>query len=475
MIGAFAIENWLKKRDQQTFRKEVIWIIATLIACIVNPYGLKGLLFPFRIFKNYGVDITENASPLQLWENTLNPMLIALPLLSLLTLTAIGLSLSQFKNPSLKKAIKSTHPAKLIIAAAALISAWIMARNVPLLALCALPVIITASNKIPEIKLNNKIIKKTLLGILYGFPGLLSLFLAIAVINGNFYRIFPSPTGPTPFGFDPVPKRWNYLSNLKKTYPDHQFGPIFSDYNIGSLVEYQLYPQKGYVDNRPEAFPGKFWKKEYFPSMSYLDNFNKTVAKRKIDWAVFSLTSIQPNLIPTLCKNNKWKVIHLDENCIVVMKNSEKNDHILKQLQWDEKKISAFEKDISKRLLLLPIQTWFYQQVDADILIFRLYALICIGEQQRTWPYIWQMHLMYPDYQVVHELMRITAPKDKVPQIKSVYAARAQWPLSAKQVTDWANHLKAQGKEKQALETIRRGRIFFPLSPILNDMEKNQK
>lgn len=472
MIGAFAIENWLKNRSQQTLKNEIIWVLAVVAVCLINPFGMDGLLFPFRIFNNYGVDITENASPLQLWETALNPMLTALPFLSLLTLFALIYHIFIWKRSTSKKALKNIRAANIIIATAALISAWIMARNTPLLAICALPVIITAANKIPKTTLKNKILQKWNKSLLYGAPAICSIILAITVIDGSFYRIFPSPTGPTPFGLDPAPERWNNISNLKQGAPSNVFGPVFCDYNIGSLVEYQIFPDKGYVDNRPEAFPSKFWDEEYFPAMTNLERFTNITKERNINWAVFSLIGVSPGLVQSLCKNKQWVVIHLDENVIVLMKKTESSANIIKNLQWDKKKIDEYERDISLHLLELPQVPWYYRQIATDILVFRLYSLICIGENQRAWPYIWQLHLMYPHYQAVHELMRVTAPPDMVGKIEPVYAARAHWPLSAKQVSDWANHLQARGKIKQALKTIKRGRIFFPLSPVLKEKRK---
>lgn len=471
MIGVFAVENWLKKRNKTTLKKELFWLLGSIAVCIVNPNGIAGLLFPFKIFSNYGVDITENASPLKLWETALNPMLIALPLLSLMTLLAIIFQLYRLKKKPGRKTFKAIRSGNLIISIAALIAAWWMARNVPLLAICSLPVIINGANKLPKIKLKNKLMQNLLKGILYGMPTACSIILIMAIVEGSFYRIFPSPIGPTPFGFDPDPGRWDNLKRLSEGI-DNRNKNVFSDYNIGSLVEYQLYPQKGYIDNRPEAFPGEFWKEEYFPAMSNLDRFKKTIAKRDINLAVFSLTSLQPTDIPTICREAKWAVIHLDENCIVIMKENDSTAAYLQEKSFDKNKIAKFEKDISKRLLELPTLHFYHRQVSADILVFRLYALICIGEYQRAWPYIWQLHKLYPDYQAVHELMRITAPQEISENIEHIYKSRAYWPLSAKQVIDWANHLLVSNKNEQAVKTIKRGRIFFPLSPILKDMEK---
>ena len=50
--------------------------------------------------------------------------------------------------------------------------------------------------------------------------------------------------------------------------------------------------------------------------------------------------------------------------------------------------------------------------MDADVLVYRLYGLICIGRGDRVWPHLMAIHGLYPDYQIVHELMRVTAPRE---------------------------------------------------------------
>ena len=71
-----------------TTRRSVAVILAIVAVSCVGPHGLQRLLYPFAIFTNYGIGITENMSPLQYWQTVLNPMLLALPLMTALVLVS---------------------------------------------------------------------------------------------------------------------------------------------------------------------------------------------------------------------------------------------------------------------------------------------------------------------------------------------------------------------------------------------------
>ncbi|NCC53046.1 MAG: hypothetical protein EOM20_17795, partial [Spartobacteria bacterium] len=95
MVGAYVFSLWLfflarrpRVISAAPWRELLLLVILCLAGC-VNPNGLRGLIYPFTIFSNYGIGITENSSPMELWKTVLNPMLLALLPLSLITLYAI--------------------------------------------------------------------------------------------------------------------------------------------------------------------------------------------------------------------------------------------------------------------------------------------------------------------------------------------------------------------------------------------------
>jgi hypothetical protein len=471
MAAAFALERWLEKRSRNALFWEAAWLGAIVLAGCVNPNGGKGFLYPFSIFTNYGIDITENASPLSYWRSVLNPMLLALPLLSLLGLVGLarGVRMSLRTGSRLPPRL-ANH----LIMLAALAATWKMARSVPLLALTALPVIGAwlqekregASHVEVRVSGVGRIVSAlsltwTILVVA------LNLWLLHGVLEGGYNRVFPSPVGPTPFGFDRE-ERYGRLRALAEQ--GGLRGPVFSDYNLGSLVEYELYPQKGYVDNRPEAFPAAFWREEYVPALALADGWDLICEKRKINAVIVSLPGVREAYVREMMRRPAWVLVHLDELCAVWVRNTEENNLLISRHSFMKYPgLHAYERQLAERLLALPDVPWWRRQVEADRIVYGLYGLVCIGQEPRVWPYLWQLHRMYPDYQVVHELLRVTAPRDQFARIEPALAARARWPLAAKQVLDWASHLAAAGRADDAYRALIRGRFFFPLSPVLRD------
>ena len=261
-------------------------------ACVVglcNPNGLDGLLYPFRILLNYGVQITENLSPWALSRNAVNPMLLALPVLMILTVWALVWGFLAFLREVRASRAGGGDPlsggrlANAIIALGALIASFSMARHTPLLALAGLPVVAHASRLSGAGRRSAWVLPVALVAL-----GL-NVFVGWAVIDGSWSRRFRAPTAPTAFGLD-ISERYEGLRQLAREYS--LLGPVFSDFNIGSLVEYNLYPIPGYVDNRPEAFPMSFWNEEYYPAMASPARCRETLQRRGVNLvAPFSLES----------------------------------------------------------------------------------------------------------------------------------------------------------------------------------------
>ncbi|NCD35212.1 MAG: hypothetical protein EOL87_17580 [Spartobacteria bacterium] len=460
MVGAYVLSCYIvrakKSHDliKALPRKEAVALLLLTGMCCVNPNGVKGLFYPLTIFNNYGVAITENRSPLELWETVVNPMLLALPFLSLIGLYAMVRGVRQ--------PIHALSLTRMIIVVTALISSWMMARSAPLLALTLPPLLggILIPTK-PEF-LPLRIIRH--LAVV-----LLQIGLIYSVLEGAYYRIFPSPIGPTPFGLDDE-SRYMALHQLQeKGLPE----PIFCDYNIGSLVEYNLYPAPSYVDNRPEAFPAAFWENEYIPSLALTERWHQTVAERDIKTVIVSLTGVGEGFVSTMTRNPDWQLVHLDFLCAVWIRNdamaAQQNPALT--LADIEQYRSRIERDITQ----LDSQPFWKRQIVADQLIYEIYSLICIGSPDKAWPLIWQIHLRYPDYQIVHELLRVCAPSYATESIEHILKQQSRFPLAAKQILDYGRVLEQAGRTNEAHRLYRHGRLFFPLNMPLQKLLTTEK
>ena len=295
---------------------------------------------------------------------------------------------------------------------------------------------------------------------------LLLLFLAGTVLNGSYSRIFPSPIGPTPFGLDDESR---YLA-LRDLQAQGLPGPVFNDYNIGSLVEYNLHPQPAYTDNRPEAFPLAFWQDEYIPALNDLGRWHALLESRNIQTVIVSLTGVKEGFTRMMMHDPRWQLVHLDFFCAVWVRKSVDNAPFLDRHTYTYGDLHAYRDQIARRILALDRQPFWRRQVLANQIVFELYSLICIDQPALAWPLLLQMHLRYPDEQALHELFPACAPPEAEPALFDIRKRAARFPLSAKQVADYAQSCLAHDRPADAARALRKGRLFFPLNPVLRDL-----
>jgi len=446
--AAFAFEQLLFSGKFQIssfkFRSRlVVWFVVLVVACILNPNGIAGLLYPFHIFSDYAVAITENDSVLEYWTSVVNPMMLALPFASALALWSVW-------------ANWKTRPANSIIVLTALAASWLMARSVPLLAL-TLPAAMAA---IPATQVSGFRLQVSGLFVL----GAINALLALSILSGSFHRPFPSPIAPMPFGSDDESR---YLA-VKELQAAGLPGEIFTDYNIGSLAEYNLWPElRGYVDNRPEAFPGAFWRTEYTPALALGAEWEEVRARRGINTIIVSLIGVKDPYIRELMRRPEWVLVHLDALLGVWVSNVPAHQDFLRRAAFTTDRLEEFDRSIKDRIAGLEKLPLSRRHIEADRAVYECYALICVGQTPRAWPHIWALHQLYPDYQIVHELMRVSAPPERVEDVKRVMERRARWPVAAKQALDWGHVLESEGHLAEAHAAYRRARFFFPLSSDL--------
>jgi hypothetical protein len=455
MAGAFVVERVWRDPRRDTRLREAGWFAALVAVSCLGPNGVRGFLYPLRIFSNYGLDPIENTSPLGLWASVLNPMLVVLPLFSLATVVAVARLWWPGSTASGRRL------ADAVAALAALVAAWSMARSVPLLALTGLPVIGAA--------LSTPSRRPSSLASVFRSGAVVAAVLLTAVvahgaIDGWYTRVFPTPIYPTPLGFDDE-RRYERLRELVERYG--LAGPVLTDYNAGSLVEYQLHPERGYVDNRPEAFPASFWHDEYPKAMAPGPEWDRLRDLRQWNTAVVSFAV--PNFIQALRRRSDWTLVSVDDVFIVFVRNDARNGSLIEARRYDARRADADAADVAARIDGLARLPWWRRNVEAERALYQLYGLVLVGEAQRAWPGLARLHALYPDYQLVHELMQVAAPASEREELFQVMRRRARWPVSVKQVLDWGSVLVRDGRIEDAKAVLARGRFFFPLSPELRD------
>jgi hypothetical protein len=305
-------EEFLEKAARS---KNLSWaLLLSIFASLISPFGLKGLLYPLQIFKNYGYTIVENKS---VWfvENygivNSNFMLIKVVLV-LMALSFVLLYIVDRKKMSMPYFIFAVFFGFM---------GWLAIRNFTLLGFFALPILAANFENIftPNQK-DNHPAKENGLAVAY-------ILIAIFAVFAN-YQFISLHSNDRGIGLVPGNEAaGEFLKNEKIT------GPIFNNYDIGGYLIWSLpKSEKVFVDNRPEAYPDSFFSETYKPMQENLDVFKKVDERYNFNAIVFTRNDITPwgmNFLKTIKYNSDWAKVFEDNYALVYLKKNEANKGII--------------------------------------------------------------------------------------------------------------------------------------------------
>ncbi len=321
MLNSFQHLNHQEPRSRNKFgmtKKGTILIaifIVSTLATLLNPNGLEGALYPFRVFNNYGYTIEENQTVFFLWnyfhgKTTILYFFIASSLLFL----------------SLLITIKKTRPVDWLLAIFFTYLAANAERNFPLF---VFGTFIPFTNSLSIIF--NTIRSQPTRTIVLTF-----ILLAILIWNINDViqlRGFG-------FGVESGAKAGTdfFLTNNLK-------GPIFNNFDIGSYLEYRLYPkEKVFIDGRPEAYPASFIQNTYIPMQIDKHVFDTMTKKYTLNTIFFSYTDQTPwaiTFLKQIVQDKTWTMVYLDDYVIIFVKNNNKNPDSKTQVVINENNMQS--------------------------------------------------------------------------------------------------------------------------------------
>jgi hypothetical protein len=258
-IGAFILAELLKRQPREEapsgvnpweteFYREKRFLLTrwlgilalTLLATLVNPSGIYGALYPFTIWSNYGIDVTENHSV---------PYLEGLGLkgeFPLIKITLVVLYLSFFAV--YRRAAR--FPTGLFILAVLLGGmGWFAIRNQTIMAMFALA----------AISIN---VGLSGVGELWSrWRTKIEMALALVILAGAYNSGRKLLERKETIGLGLYPDMSTAADFLRA---GNLQGPLLNNFNIGGYLIHYLYPQYGiYVDSRPEAYPPNFLYEKY--------------------------------------------------------------------------------------------------------------------------------------------------------------------------------------------------------------------
>ncbi|MBI2338438.1 hypothetical protein HYU95_04615 [Candidatus Daviesbacteria bacterium] len=276
-------------------------LLLSVIASLINPNGLTGLLYPLNVTQNYGYTIVENQTIFFL-ENIgfRDPNFLFVKLS--IGIICLGIVITFLKR---KLEIKNV-----LLAGFGVTLSLLNIRSIPYLVFLLLP---TTLQNLSRIK--SGAATKTL-AIIFG---LILLFESLIYLNGDYYRYKDMDNSVSFKLVENGKKALDFVINNNLT------GPIYNNFDIGSYIIYRGYPKYLiFVDGRPEAYPKEFFQDVYIPGQQDPQKFQELDQKIQFKTIIFSHTDQTPwgkTFLTSIVKNNNWKTVYLDDFIIILVKN----------------------------------------------------------------------------------------------------------------------------------------------------------
>ncbi|HZE87270.1 MAG TPA: hypothetical protein VE090_03625 [Methylomirabilota bacterium] len=322
-IGDLLFRKYIYKQNVKNKLIPLTWILGASVLCLfINPNFITGALYPFIVFNNYGVTITENQTIFTLQNiHFVNPDFLFFYLSAFIVFGSIYTSIWRtkfsFKNIGLS----------LLGLALAVQSI----RGFPYLALISLPYVLLNCNY----TISN-IWTKTI-NICFA---LLLVGEAIFYLNGSYYGLTYQQATPS----------LSFTANEKPAVDfllqHHLPQPIFNNFDTGSYLIYRTYPEyKVFIDERPEAYPASFFTNTYVPIQEDYPKFKKETKKLGVKTVFFTISDENPRAIKflnALTSDSQWKIVYLDYYSMILVKNDVQKQLGLKTIDLSKIKVNDF-------------------------------------------------------------------------------------------------------------------------------------
>lgn len=288
-------------------------LVLSAVVTLLNPAGLNGILYPLKIFGNYGYRLLENQS---VWflDKIIGypPNLYFKICFGLLALSWIYVLAKNKSNFSFLNFIFTLTFSFL---------AWTAVRNFTLFGYFSLIIIAMNFQNIIKISV------KTGIEFLAIFSFIILILFCLFATNSSYWigRVSQSGIGlrkETARAVDFFREQ-----NLK--------GPIFNNYDNGSFLIYYLYPkEKVFVDNRPEAYPKEFFEKTYVPMQENEARWREVEKEYGFNTIFFyrhDLTPWAQTFLVNRITDTSWAPVYVDDYSIIFLKRNTQNQSIIKK------------------------------------------------------------------------------------------------------------------------------------------------
>lgn len=323
LIGVFFLEELFLLLKRGKFLSNLSYLggilFLSVFVSLLNPAGLKGVLYPLYIFQGYGYRLFENQT---VW---FLDKIVPYPPNLFFKISFGLLVISWIYSLLVRKRISFCY---LLFTILFSYLGWTAVRNFTLFGYFMIPVVAgnigrIRSHKDPSSGEGEKALRI-----------FVTASLAVLVIFGLFllnpgYWIGKISVGVGLQNGNNLAAEFFLKNNLS--------GPIFNNYDNGGYLIFYLYPkEKVFVDNRPEAYPAEFFQKTYIPMQEGKDKWDEEDKKYNFNTIFFHRNDLTPwaqTFLVSRIADPSWAPVYVDDWSIIFVKRNETNKRLISKYE----------------------------------------------------------------------------------------------------------------------------------------------
>ncbi len=319
IVGLFLLDTIIEK-NWQKFKVLFLVLILSIGVSFANPFGIKAVLYPLNIFRNYGYRVLENQSVGFLTNLGFinNPNLLIFKIVLAILLASIILIFTLDR----KKINWPLFGLSLTVS----VLGWSALRNFALFGYFAMP----------AIACNLKYGLKKKVDLNDGWSKII-----IFSLSASFFLFFS-------YLFQGKLLRENNVGLTEQAqnasaefFKENKLaGPIFNNYDIGGYLIFHLYPrEKVFVDNRPEAYPNAFFTDAYVPMQEDESVWQRMLSQYNFNAIYFSIhdaTNWGQEFLVKRIKDSEWAPVFADGYAIIFLRRNEKNRDLISRFKMSQ-------------------------------------------------------------------------------------------------------------------------------------------
>lgn len=318
-------ESALSENEYSRLKKLFIFLLA---ACVFNPQGIAGLLYPAGVFKEvlFGTNriFFKHIQELQ---PTFTKLTYSGNFYYLISVFCFVLMIFNFKKLKIAE----------VFLAVFFFIFGLTVRNVAFFAFIAYMITITYLSETLIRASENVRLETSLRQVLYYLIkyGVAIYFIfwigqrADKIAHEGYYDFNKNKFASTLFGI----QENRYPKGAVDFVLKHEIKQnLFNDFNSGAYLIGAAYPKvKVFIDGRTEMYGEEFFTRYLETMRGQLPAAQNTLDKYNIGAVLLSLTSSSlPSLISYLYKNPEWKIVFLDETGVIFLKDVPENQEVIK-------------------------------------------------------------------------------------------------------------------------------------------------